>query len=53
MNENHVLQYLGLSETTEGDLEKIFSEELNLFLKSHKFIESKKEENTENVQILK
>lgn len=38
MNENHLFEAMGLTQTNEGELEQIFSKEINEYLKSTLFI---------------
>lgn len=39
-NENHILKEMGLTDTNETEIAEIFSDEMNVFLKTHKFINS-------------
>ena len=39
-NENHILKAMGLTDTNETEIAEIFSDEMNVFLKTHKFINS-------------
>lgn len=44
MNENHLFEAMGLTQTNEQELSALFSPEMNEFLKSHTFI-TKEEKN--------
>ncbi len=43
LNENHIFESMGLTQTSMDDLNQTFSPELNEFLKTQTFIEKKED----------
>ena len=43
LNENHIFESMGLTQTSMDDLNQTFSSELNEFLKTQTFIEKKED----------